>query len=169
MQFGAISVTSSAALNLTETTIAQVLSENGYTNYMFGKWHLGNASPRHIPTARGFDYFLGFLAGQNDYWTKHCPEHEGFRDFMYSTKECYYMYDADDVNRYSTFLYRDKAIEVINNHDYDTSSMFLYLSFQAAHDPWTDSGGQFVNGIPKNYFTDGITYVNITSTYKVSI
>jgi Sulfatase len=173
MQFGSVSETSDFALDLTETTIADVLQENGYTTYMFGKWHLGNASPRHLPTARGFDYYLGFLAGQTDYWSKRCPEHDQFHDFLYSTPQCYYMYDDDDLNHYSTFLYRDKAVEAIQNHNFYESPMFMFLSFQAVHDPWTDVGGKFATGIPEDYFLDKEEYENmysnITAMYPVRV
>ena len=172
MQFGAVSESTDAALNLEETTIAEVLQGNGYTTYMFGKWHLGNASPRHLPTARGFDYYMGFLAGQTDYWSKRCPEHPNTKDFLFSTSECYYMYDDEDLNHYSTFLYRDKAVGVINNHDFASSPMFMYMSFQAVHDPWTDLDGsgnpgvKFPNGIPQSYFSANTgVYDYIQSSY----
>ena len=37
-----LSLTDDDGLNLNETTLADVLHENGYMNYMLGKWHLGN-------------------------------------------------------------------------------------------------------------------------------
>ena len=172
LQFGSVSESINTALNINETTIAEVLQDHGYTTYMFGKWHLGNASPRQLPTARGFDYYTGFLAGQTDYWSKRCPEHPQAKDFLYATSECYYSYDDDDLNHYSTFLYQQKAVEVIQNHNFTSSPMFLYMSFQAVHDPWTDLnvdgsvGSKFPNGIPESYFSDNNdTYTYIQSTY----
>ena len=148
LQHGSITVKTNGSLNLDETTIADVLKANGYTNYMYGKWNLGNASPRELPTARGFHQYLGFLASEQDYWSKHTPSFQEFKDFLYADTECYYMYDGDDLNHYSTNLYREKAIETIDNHDFDASPMFMYLSMQAPHAPFADLEGVFPNGIP---------------------
>lgn len=41
-------------LDLSEKTIAQVLSENGYATAMLGKWHLGKTDA-YLPYNRGFD------------------------------------------------------------------------------------------------------------------
>ena len=35
---------------------------------MIGKWHLGFRTPANLPTARGFDSFLGLLAGGADHF-----------------------------------------------------------------------------------------------------
>lgn len=43
-------------------TLAQRMRKGGYKTAIIGKWHLGEA-PDAIPTARGFDYFWGFLGG----------------------------------------------------------------------------------------------------------
>ena len=124
-------------LPLDETTLADVLKDNGYTNYIIGKWNLGNSSPRYLPTARGFDYHFGYLDGFTSYWSKYDPNFlEEYRDMMYSDSKCYYQYDSDDIDHYSTHLYQDKAVAVINEHDYDKGPMFLYLSFQAVHGPF---------------------------------
>ena len=97
---------------------------------MFGKWNLGNNSPRYLPTARGFDYFLGYMDGSNNYWSKTNPSSPGYLDFMYADKFCFYTYDGPDLNDYSSTLYGAKASEAIQNHDFDSSSMFMYLSYQ---------------------------------------
>jgi arylsulfatase A-like enzyme len=163
LQHGTITVKTNGTLNLDETTIADVLKENGYTNYMYGKWNLGNASPRELPTARGFHQFVGFLASEQDYWSKHTPSYQEFRDFLYADTECYYMYDGDDLNHYSTNLYREKAIATIQQHDFDSSPMFMYLSMQAPHAPFADLDGTFPDGIPKSY-VDPVLFDYINST-----
>jgi arylsulfatase B/arylsulfatase I/J len=125
-------------LGLNETTIAEVLKSNGYTTYMLGKWNLGNKSPRYLPTARGFDYFLGFMNGYNYYWSKRDPSNPDYEDIMYSNTDCYHQYDGDDVSDYSTLLYKDWAVQFIDKHDFEQSPMFMYLAFQAVHDPFAD-------------------------------
>jgi arylsulfatase len=37
-----------------EVTVAEVLSEAGYSTAMWGKWHLGE-EPEHLPESQGFD------------------------------------------------------------------------------------------------------------------
>jgi len=45
-------------LALNETTLAQMLKGAGYRTMCIGKWHLGH-QPQFLPTARGFDEYLG--------------------------------------------------------------------------------------------------------------
>jgi arylsulfatase A len=45
-------------LNPEETTVAEVLRDAGYKTMAIGKWHLGD-QPRFLPTAQGFDSYLG--------------------------------------------------------------------------------------------------------------
>ncbi len=47
---------------LDTTTVASVLSENGYETALIGKWHLGSL-PQQNPNHFGFDYSYGLLAG----------------------------------------------------------------------------------------------------------
>ncbi len=78
----------------------------------------------------------GFLDGHNFYWSKRDPEADTYYDFMYADKSCYNFYNGSDMSIYSTKLYASKAVKAIKAHDYDESPMFLYLPFQAAHDPF---------------------------------
>lgn len=41
-----------------EITVAEALKASGYKTAMFGKWHLGDASPM-LPNDKGFEYFYG--------------------------------------------------------------------------------------------------------------
>jgi len=45
-------------LNPNETTIAELLKQQGYATACIGKWHLGDQPP-FLPTRQGFDYYLG--------------------------------------------------------------------------------------------------------------
>lgn len=139
MQFGDIDYIVDWGLNTTEVLLPEVLkSEGNYKTYILGKWGLGHSSPEYLPTARGFDYFFGYLNGKNSYWTKKYPGNLEFYDFLESDVDCYHGYDESDRSEYSTFLYRDKAIDIIQTHNYSEAPMFLYFAAQAVHDPFTD-------------------------------
>jgi uncharacterized sulfatase len=42
-----------------EITLAQLLKQAGYATAIVGKWHLGHAEPKWLPTGRGFDEYFG--------------------------------------------------------------------------------------------------------------
>ena len=63
-----------AALPTDEKTIGELLETarpGAYHRAIVGKWDLGAASPKYVPTARGFDAFTGFYNAMIDYfdWT----------------------------------------------------------------------------------------------------
>ena len=120
-------------------------------SYALGKWHLGHYSPRFLPTARGFVEHLGYLTGQSFYWSKKVTGYYMIHDFIYADEDCYFGYNGTDRHKYSTFLYRDKAIDLIQYHDYEDKALFLYLAFQAVHDPYYDVKN-FDDGVPPDYF-----------------
>ena len=58
-------------LNPSETTIAEVLKEQGYATACIGKWHLGD-HPDFMPTNHGFDSYFG-IPYSNDMNRKTVP------------------------------------------------------------------------------------------------
>ncbi|NQZ60264.1 MAG: sulfatase-like hydrolase/transferase [Lentisphaeraceae bacterium] len=52
-----------------ETTIASVLSNDGYDTALIGKWHLGHGSKDALPPSHGFQQFNGHTGGCIDYFT----------------------------------------------------------------------------------------------------
>lgn len=60
---------SKVGLNTTETTIAEMLKNKGYTTGIFGKWHLGD-HPDFMPNNHGFDEWFG-IPYSNDMWPYH--------------------------------------------------------------------------------------------------
>lgn len=55
---GVLFPSAAVGLNADETTIAEVLRDEGYRTACVGKWHLGD-QPLFLPTAQGFDSYLG--------------------------------------------------------------------------------------------------------------
>ncbi len=60
---------SNKGLHPSETTLAEMLKENGYATGIFGKWHLGD-HPDFLPTKHGFDEYFG-IPYSNDMWPLH--------------------------------------------------------------------------------------------------
>jgi arylsulfatase A-like enzyme len=165
MQYGDVDPNTHWGLNETETLISQVLKSKGkYTNYALGKWNIGHFSSKLLPTARGFDYYLGYQAGSTTYWSKFHPDttifdddankKKHFLDLTYGDNTCYAAYDGDDKHDYSTWFYKDKAVNIIKHHQYEDTALFLYVSFQAVHDPYEDI--DFPSGVPRKYVSSSI-------------
>jgi len=66
---GAFMPSSQQGLNLSETTIAEMLKEIDYKTGIFGKWHLGD-HPDFMPNNQGFDEYFG-IPYSNDMWPFH--------------------------------------------------------------------------------------------------
>jgi arylsulfatase len=71
-------------LSSDEVTIAEILSDSGYSTAMWGKWHLGDL-PEHAPENQGFDYaYYGLFNGAPDWWQASFEDDTGafpFADF----------------------------------------------------------------------------------------
>ena len=112
-------------LPISEKTIANYLSDLGYTNGLVGKWHLGYES-QFYPLNRGFDEFWGYRGGGHDYFIS-SPDGEGYK----SPIECNFKtpepltYITDDVGK--------ECVEFINRHK--DQPFFLFASFNAPHTP----------------------------------
>jgi arylsulfatase A-like enzyme len=100
-----------------EVTLAQRLRDLGYVTGLVGKWHLG-ASPKMVPTARGFQEFFGFLAGAHSYM-----DGTGIQRGKMPAPEKEYLTEA---------LARE-ATGFIDKHAHEP--FFLYLAFNAVHTP----------------------------------
>jgi len=63
---GAISPWNVDGLDPRIDTIAKLLKRHGYTNAVFGKWHLGHRE-KYLPLQNGFDEYAGLICS-NDMW-----------------------------------------------------------------------------------------------------
>jgi arylsulfatase A len=76
---GAYAPLTGYGLNPEETTLAELLRDQGYATAVYGKWHLGD-QPKFLPPNQGFDEYYG-LPYSNDMWPQHgqyvklTPEH----------------------------------------------------------------------------------------------
>ena len=116
----------SPGLNEQSVTIAELLGEAGYRNYLSGKWHVGGRAKgqeRNFPTNRGFDRFYGTFGG-GDFFA---PDNL-YLDQQHIKPEGDY-YFTDKVTEY--------GLQVLADHDRDHKQkpVFLHLCYTAPHFP----------------------------------
>ena len=147
------------AVSQEEEFVPQILSQyGGYTNYGVGKWHLGMMSEWALPTRRGFHMWDGYLQGCESGWThvaQCCNAGSSLHDEEYV---CPKTVDPDDRG-YDWFRNEkpdlsangtktsDRMVSSTKeflrlhaskfNSTEDISPIFLYLSFQNIHGPYT--------------------------------
>ena len=108
-----------------ETTIAEVLKENGYATAHFGKWHLGMpVQNRKNPTPddHGFDYWFGVVNGPG-------KSHKNPTNFLRNGKR------VGPMKGYSCQIVVDEALTWIDQKRDGDEPFFLNLWFNEPHDP----------------------------------
>jgi arylsulfatase A-like enzyme len=107
-----------------ETILPERLKTVGYATGMFGKWHVGY-KPELTPPQRGFDEFLGFLSGANNY----------LPDARRDVRRNPILRGATPVEEreYLTDAFGREAAAFIDKHK--DEPFFLYLPFNAVHSP----------------------------------
>lgn len=112
--------------------LPQFLREAGYATGMFGKWHLGE-EPQNRPNARGFDQFVGFLAGSHPYQPR--------RNSKLLENE-----QPLTTSTHTTDLFADRAIAFIREHR--QHPFFCYVPFNAVHGPLRSADRDADSGRP---------------------
>jgi len=131
-------------------SIAEILRDNGYSTAIFGKWHLtpddqqGPAGPfDRWPNAFGFDYFWGFLGGEDSHYDPLLAENN--KIIGVPTEKGFYL----------TTAMADRAIAWIREQKAQAPEkpFFVYFATGASHAPhhvpsqWSDRyAGRFDAG-----------------------
>jgi arylsulfatase A-like enzyme len=103
-----------------------LLRDAGYHTAIVGKWHLG-LEPPDTPTARGFDYFHGFLGDMMDSYTTHRRHGQNYlrRDET-----------PIQADGHATDVFTDWAIAYLRGRAATPGQpFFLYLAYNAPHFP----------------------------------
>lgn len=112
-------------LNPGARLLPQVLKPAGYQTALIGKWHLGVVSP-NTPNERGFDLFQGFLGDMmDDYWT----HLRAGQNLMRQNQE------TISPKGHATDVFSSWACEYLQNQAKADQPFFLYLAYNAPHDP----------------------------------
>lgn len=123
------------------TTIAAKLKAEGYRTAHVGKWHAGMSSPELVPTARGFDSSLGYLAGAEDHWDQRpsekiaCsafPNVDGTQpvDLLHNGRPA----TGQNGTSFGGYLWEEEALRVVREHPL-SAPLYLYYAFQDCHSP----------------------------------
>ena len=141
-----------------EVTLAEMLSDAGYTTAIFGKWHLGDTQGRY-PTDQGFDEWIGiprssdraFWPDSNSFAPGSHPD-AVFTHVMSSKRgekpkqlEVYDRKKRATIDREIT----DQAIDFIKRKAKTSQPFFTFLSYTQTHepvDPHPDYYGKTGNG-----------------------
>ena len=108
-----------------ETTIAEVLKENGYATAHFGKWHLGMPVQNRknpTPADHGFDYWFGLVNGPG-------PSHKNPTQFLRNGKR------VGQMKGYSCQIVVDEALTWLDEKRDAKEPFFLNLWFNEPHAP----------------------------------
>ena len=113
-------------------TLPERLGEHGYTNYMIGKWHAGDAHRESRPEYQGFNHWFGFMSQlylkgpheQGDY-TRGRP---GYHNPWLESENG----ELRQYQGHLTDILTERAIEVVRG---ESKPWFLYLSYYALHTP----------------------------------
>ncbi len=88
------------------------------------------------PTFRGFDSFVGFYTGGEDYFEHTAQGAYDFRRDMAPNCGLNCSQVAwQDKGTYSTTVFAEAAVRVVGAHDASKQPLFLYLAFQGVHAP----------------------------------
>ncbi|WP_158973983.1 arylsulfatase [Cellulophaga sp. L1A9] len=116
-----------------EVILPQIFAQNGYTNGMFGKWHLGDNYP-YRPEDRGFHEVVrhggGGITQGPDYW---------WNDYFDDTY--WHNGQTQKYNGYCTDVFFSEAISFIEENK--DKPFFCYISTNAPHAPLN---------VPEEYF-----------------
>lgn len=143
-----------------EVTLAEVLSAEGYTTGMFGKWHLGDEVGRY-PTDQGFDEWYGIPNSSDQaFW----PDSDSFQtdagvEFtrVMSAKRGevptkHEVYDRDKRRIIDSEI-TDKAIDFIQRAAGKGNPFFAFLPYTQTHEP-VDAHPEFRGSTGNGSFAD---------------
>ena len=121
-----------------ETLLSELLKDAGYATHIVGKWHLGFCDAKYTPTFRGFDSFLGYLLGAQDYYSS-----AGDRNGTNTGRLPQCVGPAED-RIYSSEFFSAEASRIVAAHD-KSKPLFLYLAMQNVHSPYDVPPPHIVN------------------------
>jgi arylsulfatase A-like enzyme len=111
-----------------DSTIANVLSINGYHTILINKWHVDGFDTAAHPLSRGFQEFYGWLVPEH-------RSHNYYPEIRYRNREEYVINENLNGNRtlHSTDIATNEAVNFIRRKK--DKPFFLFLTYNAPHTP----------------------------------
>lgn len=123
-------------INNRVVTVAELLKDSGYHTLMSGKWHLsghGTEHPDSNPYSRGFDHVFSLLGDGGNHWSS-APIFPGLGSAYVENNTAV---DRPGNNTlFSTNLFTDELINLVNKTRGDGNPLFMYLAPIAPHSPF---------------------------------
>ncbi|MCF6406343.1 arylsulfatase [Chitinophaga filiformis] len=110
-------------LRMQDSTLAQLLQQNGYRTGMFGKWGLGEEGTTGSPEVKGFDTFFGYLNQQH--------AHNYYSNYLFEVKNGKMSRVPHDTTVYTQDEIMAHAVSFIR--DNKDAPFFLFLPFTLPH------------------------------------
>ena len=109
-----------------DTTIAEILKQEGYVTGMFGKWGLGEANTTGEPNAKGFDEWFGFNNQRR--------AHSHYPDYVWHNRDTFHIEENQDGARgqHVHELFTQFVMDFLEQNK-DTT-FFMYLPYTLPHD-----------------------------------
>jgi arylsulfatase A-like enzyme len=125
-----------------EYTIAELLSDAGYSTALYGKWHIGS-KPGRMPNDQGYDEWWGINEGSNAAAYTSTPQFDpavaevphfwtGVKGSPATKTEVYDIPAKASMDHRSTA----KAIDFIKARSREQMPFFVYVGFTHFHPPW---------------------------------
>ncbi|MGX1928584.1 sulfatase family protein [Flagellimonas sp. 2504JD4-2] len=118
-------------INASETTLAEMLKDKGYTTAIYGKWHLGH-HPMFLPTRHGFDEWFG-IPYSNDMWPFHPQQGPIFNFPDLPLYENETVIDTVVEQSQLTTQITERSVDFINRNK--DNPFFLYVPHPQPHVP----------------------------------
>jgi len=119
------------------TTVASKLKDAGYGTHMIGKWDCGMATFKHLPLAKGYDTFYGYLSKSIDYFTKQADNDCNgvfFADLWENDGPATSLEELDRTT-FVEYDFRDRVIDLIDSYADSETPFFIVYSMHLPHYP----------------------------------
>lgn len=136
---GSFTAVSPYGVPLDVKLLPEYLNNHGYRTTMVGKWNIGHFEENYLPHRRGFESALSFQSDEMHYSNYTIQPRLGDDNYapvdMLLAEAGEPFLAATMYSGYSTQVFTDRAVDMINLQPMDARPMFLYLAYQAVHVP----------------------------------